>query len=172
MSATSCPGIAVTFTGGITVGNVEDISLLAEIGVAFLLFTLGIEFSLKELQPVRRVAVIGAPLQMVLTIGCGVGIGHLVGMDMMTSLWFRGNCASNTMIALKLLEVRGLIGTLSSRVMIGILIVQDLFVMTIMLIIPSVVDFSAGLTGLLWAVIRAVLFLAIILSVRVRRSRA
>ena len=156
-------GIVVgPFTGGITVGNVDDISMLAELGVALLLFTIGIEFSLKELQPVRRVAVIGAPLQMALTIGVGVGIGYLLGMDTMTSLWFGAAIApSNTMIALKLLDARGLIGTLSSRVMIGILIVQDLFVMTIMLIIPSVIDFSTGLVGLLWAAARAVLFLAI-----------
>ncbi len=51
------------FTAGVTVANIEDIALLAEIGVALLLFALGIEFSLKELTPVRNIALIGTPIQ-------------------------------------------------------------------------------------------------------------
>lgn len=47
------------YTGGVTVSNVHDIELLAEIGVALLLFALGIEFSFKELRPVRNIALIG-----------------------------------------------------------------------------------------------------------------
>ena len=154
-------GIAVgPFTGGVTVSNIEDITLLAEIGVALLLFTLGIEFSLKDLRPVFKVAVIGTPIQVLLTIAWGAGIGYLLGMDTLTSLWFGAAIApSNTMIVLKTLSARGLIGTLSSRVMIGVLIVQDLFVMTLMLIIPHIGEFQAGLAGLGWAIVSAALFL-------------
>ncbi|MCB0063198.1 MAG: cation:proton antiporter [Caldilineaceae bacterium] len=69
-------GVAVgPFTGGITVVEVHDIELLAEIGVALLLFALGLEFSLKELQPVRNIALFGTPLQVLLSIGLGLGIG-------------------------------------------------------------------------------------------------
>ena len=46
-------------TGGPTVGEIHDIELLAEIGVALLLFTIGLHFSLDELAPVRRVALVG-----------------------------------------------------------------------------------------------------------------
>ena len=46
------------FTSGVTVTNIHDIELLAEIGVALLLFALGLEFSLKELKPVARIALI------------------------------------------------------------------------------------------------------------------
>lgn len=49
------------FTVGPTVSDVHDIELLAEIGVALLLFALGLEFSLKELKPVRKIALIGTP---------------------------------------------------------------------------------------------------------------
>ena len=52
------------FTGGVTVSDIHDIELLAEIGVALLLFALGLEFSLKELKPVARIALIGTPIQM------------------------------------------------------------------------------------------------------------
>jgi len=56
------------YTGGVTVSEIHDIELLAEIGVALLLFALGLEFSLKELQPVRNIALFGTPIQILLTI--------------------------------------------------------------------------------------------------------
>src|SRR3712207_3338639 len=55
-------------TGGPTVGEIHDIELLAEIGVALLLFTIGLHFSLDELAPVRRVALVGTAAQMALTV--------------------------------------------------------------------------------------------------------
>jgi len=66
-------------TGGLTVSNIHEIELLAEIGIALLLFALGLEFSLKDLKPVKKVALIGTPIQMVLTKGLGLGIGRLMG---------------------------------------------------------------------------------------------
>ena len=56
--------------------NAHEIELLAEIGVALLLFALGLKFSLKDLRPVRHVALLGAPIQMLLTMGLGFGIGR------------------------------------------------------------------------------------------------
>ena len=65
---------------GPTVGNVHEIELLAEIGVALLLFTIGLHFSLDELAPVRRVALIGTPIQLGLTALFGYGLGRLLGL--------------------------------------------------------------------------------------------
>ncbi|MGD9825547.1 cation:proton antiporter, partial [Desulfobacter sp.] len=62
-------------TGGVTVSGLHEIELLAEIGIALLLFALGLEFSLKDLKPVKRIALIGTPIQIFLTIGLGFGIG-------------------------------------------------------------------------------------------------
>ena len=67
------------FSGGI-VSDAHEVEKLAEIGVALLLFALGLEFSLKELKPVRNIALIGAPLQILLTIGYGYLIGRLFGL--------------------------------------------------------------------------------------------
>ena len=67
------------YTGGITISNAHDIELLAEIGVALLLFALGLEFSLKELQPVRRIALFGTPIQMALTMALGLALGRGLG---------------------------------------------------------------------------------------------
>lgn len=157
------------FTGGITVGEVHDIELLAEIGVALLLFALGLEFSLKELQPVRKIALFGTPLQMLLSIGLGIGIGALLGWDWLASIWFGSVIGlSSTMVILKTLMSQGRLGTLSSRVMIGMLIVQDLIVVPLIIILPQLTDLSEGLPILGWAAVKGVLFLAVMLFLGTR----
>src|SRR3712207_2471918 len=126
------------YTGGVTVTGIHDIELLAEIGVALLLFALGLEFSLRDLQPVRGIALIGTPIQIILTILYGFGIGKLLGWDWNSSLWFGGLISlSSTMVILKTLANQGRMGTLSSRVMIGMLIVQDLAVVPLIIILPQ-----------------------------------
>ena len=154
-------GIAVgPFTGGITVSDTHDIELLAEIGVALLLFALGIEFNLRTLAPVRFVALLGAPLQMLLTIMAGYGIGRALGWDAAAALWFGVVISlSSTMVILKTLAARSALGTLASRVMIGMLIVQDLAVVPLLIIVPTLANPVDGLPELGWAVVRAALFL-------------
>ena len=51
------------YTGGLTITEAHDIELLAEIGVGLLLFALGLEFSHKDLKPVKWIALLGTPLQ-------------------------------------------------------------------------------------------------------------
>jgi len=148
------------FTGGVTISAIHDVELLAEIGVALLLFALGLEFSLKELDPVRNIALIGTPLQMLLSIGWGIGIGRLLGWDWVAAIWFGGMIAlSSTMVILKTLMSQGRLGTLSSRVMIGMLVVQDLVVVPLLIILPQLRDLEAGLPVLAWAAVKAALFL-------------
>jgi CPA2 family monovalent cation:H+ antiporter-2 len=157
------------FTGGVTVVAVHDIELLAEIGVALLLFALGLEFSLKELQPVRNIALFGTPIQVLLSIGLGMGMGQLLGWDWLASIWFGSMIAlSSTMVLLKTLMSQGRLGTLSSRVMIGMLIVQDLIVVPMMIILPQLTDLGEGLPVLAWAAVKAAIFLAVMLFVGTR----
>lgn len=157
------------FTGGVTVSNVHDIELLAEIGVALLLFALGLEFSLKELKPVRNIALIGTPIQILLTMALGFGIGQLFGWEWLDSLWLGGLIAlSSTMVTLKTLMSQGRMGTLSSRVMIGMLIVQDLAVVPLMIILPQLDEPGAGLPVLGWAALKAILFLFLMIFVGTR----
>lgn len=149
------------YTAGLSVSDSHDIELLAEIGVALLLFALGIEFSFKKLQLVRRIALIGAPLQMLLTIVLGLGIGQWLGWNWIESLWLGALISlSSTMVILKTLMNQGRLGTLSSRVMIGMLIVQDLAVVPLMIILPTLNNLEEGAIALFWAAGRAALFLA------------
>lgn len=159
--------LAGVLVGPITglIGDAHDVELLAEIGVALLLFALGLEFSLKELQPVRQVALIGTPIQMILTIAFGFAIGQLVfGWEWIESLWFGALISlSSTMIILKTLATRGVLGTLASRVMIGMLIMQDLAVVPLMIILPTLSDLESSVPVLGLAVIQAIVFLALMI---------
>ena len=148
-------------TGGLTVSNTQDIERLAEIGVALLLFALGLEFSLRDLKPVKKVALLGTPIQMILSIGLGFGIGQLFGWEWRHSLW-AGACISlsSTMVLLKTLMNQGWLGTLSSKVMIGMLIVQDLAVVPLMIILPQLKDQALGIGGLGIAGLKASAFIA------------
>jgi CPA2 family monovalent cation:H+ antiporter-2 len=157
-------GIAIgPFTGGPTVGSVHDIEQLAELGVVLLLFSLGLELSFHELTPVRTVALAGATIQIILTIALGLGLGLALGWEWRPALWFGALASlSSTMVALKTLQAQGRMGTLSSRVMLGILVVQDLAVVPLMIILPELSDPSGGFMKVLTAAGRAALLLGVI----------
>lgn len=151
-------------TVGVTVSDVHDIEMLAEIGVALLLFVLGIEFSLDELKPVRPIALWGTPIQILACIGLGFGIGEVMGWSSEASLWLGAIVSlSSTMVVLKTLESRGLLGTLSSRVMIGMLIVQDLAIVPLLIILPKLGNIGAEMGTLGLAVAKAAGFLAAVI---------
>jgi CPA2 family monovalent cation:H+ antiporter-2 len=147
-------------TAGYTISNIHEIELLSEIGVALLLFALGLEFSLKDLKPVKKVALIGTPLQMVLTIVLGLWIGRTLGWAWKPSLWLGALISlSSTMVILKTLMNQGWLGTLSSKVMIGMLIVQDLAVVPMMIMLPQLNNPSVGLPILGFAALKAAVFI-------------
>ncbi len=148
-------------TGGITVSDVHGIERLAEIGVALLLFAIGLEFSLSELRPVRRIALVGTPIQMLLTIAYGFALGRWLGWPSGAALWLGALMSlSSTMVTLKTLMNQGYMGTLSSRVMIGMLIVQDLAVVPLMIVLPQLSAPDANLAPIGLAVIKSAVFLA------------
>ncbi len=148
------------YTGGLTITEVHDIELLAEIGVGLLLFALGLEFSHKDLKPVKWIALVGTPLQICLTLALGLSIGKIMGWDFKASIWFGSLISlSSTMVLLKTLMNQGWLGTLSSKVMIGMLIIQDLAVVPMLILLPLLNDPAAGLVQLGSAFVKAALFL-------------
>ena len=156
-------------TGGTLIYDPHDIELLAEIGIALLLFALGIEFSLKELRPVRTVALLGTSIQILLTVGVAAGVGLVLGWSWTDAVWF-GGCVSlsSTMVILKTLQSQGRLGTLSSRVMIGMLLVQDLAVVPLLILLPKLTDLRSGLPDLGWALVNSAAFLGLMIVVGTR----
>ncbi|GAB4330494.1 MAG: cation:proton antiporter [Calditrichia bacterium] len=152
------------YTGIVPISEIHNIELLAEIGVALLLFALGLEFSLKELKPVRQIALIGTPIQIILTIGLGFGIGKVLGLSLTASIWLGALFSlSSTMVTLKTLMSQGRMGTLSSKVMIGILLVQDLAIVPMLIILPQISHSSISFSVLGIAALKAFLFLAVMI---------
>lgn len=157
------------YTSGYTISEVHEIELLAEIGIALLLFALGLEFSFKDLKPVKKIALIGTPIQMLLTIVLGYGVGQLMGLDWKSSIWLGALVSfSSTMVILKTLMNQGWVGTLSSRVMIGMLIVQDLAVVPLMIALPELNDPVLGLPKLGFAALKAIGFLTVMIMLGTR----
>lgn len=154
------------YTGFIEVSEVHNIELLAEIGVALLLFALGLKFSLKELNPVRSIAIFGTPIQIVLTMIYGFAIGSLLDLDWKSSIWLGALISiSSTMVILKTLMSQGRLGTLSSRVMIGMLLVQDLAVIPMMIILPQLANFDSGFSMIGIAALKGFIFLGVMIFV-------
>ena len=154
-------GIAIgPYFSNVKVAGVNEIEMLAEIGVALLLFALGLEFSFSELKPVWKISIIGTPIQIMLTMILGYFIGRWMDWEIIPSLWFGALISfSSTMVILKTLMNQGWIGTLSSKVMIGMLIIQDLIVVPAMIILPQLNDPKAGLPLLGLAGLKSVIFL-------------
>jgi monovalent cation:H+ antiporter-2, CPA2 family len=160
-------GVAIgPFTPGF-VGDREQIAALAEVGVIFLMFALGIEFSLRELARVRAVALGGTTLQVLLTLGAGLVLGLVLGWPFGQALFFGGVIAiSSTMVILKTLLERDEVGAPHGRVLLGMLIVQDLAAVLLIVVLPrlargstiEVVDLALTL-GKAGAFIGATLFL-------------
>ena len=162
-------GVIVGPYGFAVVSDMHEIELLAEIGVALLLFALGLEFAFRDMLPVRAIALIGTPVQIAVTIAYGYGLGTWLGWEWRPALWLGALISlSSTMVVLRTLMSQGRMGTLSSRVMVGILIVQDLAVVPLMIILPQLHDPQTGLALLGLAALKAALFLALTVGVGVR----
>jgi CPA2 family monovalent cation:H+ antiporter-2 len=124
--------------------------------------------SFRQLTPVLRVALAGTTIQIVLTIALGLGVARALGWSWLPALWFGALISfSSTMVALKTLQAQGRLGTLSSRVMLGILVVQDLAVVPMMIVLPELGG-SGGASRVVFATVRALLFLAVIVLVATR----
>ncbi len=133
-------GLLIGPSGFGWINNLEEIEGLAEIGVAFLLFALGVEFSLAELKRVKNIAIQGSLLQMGLTTLLVTGISLLMGwatsplqgvvLGFILSL-------SSTAVVLKILTERGETGAVHGQLMLALLIAQDLALGLMLAFLPA-----------------------------------
>lgn len=154
-------------TGGITVVSDDMINILAEVGVALLLFSLGIEFSIRDLKPIGRIAGFGALIQVAVTLAFGFALGRWLGWAPLPSFCLAISIvSSSTAVILKSLTSTGHVSTLSGRVMLGMSIVQDLTVIPLMIVLMSLHNSGGGSVLEVMAPIgMAVLFVAIMVIV-------
>ncbi|MFA3132469.1 cation:proton antiporter [Acinetobacter pittii] len=142
-----------------TPGIEADIHLanqLAELGVMFLMFGVGMHFSLKDLLLVRRIALPGAILQIAVATLLGIGVSMLWGWSFGSALVFglSLSCAS-TVVLLKALGDRGLLDSVNGKIAVGWLLVEDLVMVLVLVLLPATAVLlggkaPAGADGNIW----------------------
>lgn len=118
---------------------------LAELGVMFLMFGVGMHFSLNDLLLVRRIAVPGAILQIAVATLLGVGVSMLWGWSFGSALIFglSLSCAS-TVVLLKALGDRGLLDSVNGKIAVGWLLVEDLVMVLVLVLLPATAVLLGG----------------------------
>jgi monovalent cation:H+ antiporter-2, CPA2 family len=133
--------LAGVVLGPFTPGFVADeaiVEQLAEIGVALLLFGVGLHFSIGDLVAVWRTAVPGAILQVAASAALGFGVGRLVGFTPEQSVLFAACLAvASTVVATRALGDRDMLQTEAGRVALGWLVMQDLIVVGVLVMLPE-----------------------------------
>lgn len=148
------------------VQNHEDIEILAEIGVILLLFTIGIEFSLKTLIRIRRTVFLGGSLQVLLTVVFAFGIFILLGNDVNQSI-FMGFLAalSSTAVVLRVLQEKGEVSSQYGQTSTGILIFQDIAIVPMILLTPLLAGANDNsLPQFLWILAKAIITIILALA--------
>ena len=138
-------GVAV---GPFTPGFVADAKLapqLAEIGVILLMFGIGMHFSIRDLLAVRNIAVPGALVQVAATVALTCGVARLWGWSLGASLVLGlALSVASTVVLLRTLEAQGILESVSGRIAVGWLIVEDLVTVLILVLLPAL---AASLGG-------------------------
>ncbi len=121
------------------ISNEESVSIWGEIGVLFLLFALGLEFSFKKLIQMGTTALIAAGVIVVGMMFVGFLTGRLLGWDEMNSLFLAGMMSmSSTTIVFKALDDLGLRSQKFAKICFSILIVEDIFAIILMVLLSSI----------------------------------
>ncbi len=140
------PGIVAYIVAGLVLGPVtglvevhhgahgaEGVELISEVGIALLLFLVGLELSFAAIREVGKVAVVGGVAQVVVSAVAGTGLALLLGFDSGAALFLGVALSfSSTVVVVKLLEQRGDLRETYGRVTLGILLVQDLLVVIVL----------------------------------------
>ena len=141
-------GIVIGPYGLGLIKELEAIEILAEIGVILLLFTIGLEFSIKRLREIKNLVLIGGGLQVVLTVAATAVVAFLFGRQFNQAVFFGFLVAlSSTAIVLKSYADRQETDAPHGRAGIGILLFQDVSIVLMMLLVPILGGQDAASVG-------------------------
>ena len=134
--------------GPATPGFVADVALagqLAEIGVMLLMLGVGLHFSLNDLLAVKRIAIPGALLQIVVATAMGMGVAAWWGWGLGGSLVFGlALSVASTVVLLRALESRGVLASVNGQIAVGWLIVEDLVMVLVLVLLPALAPLLGG----------------------------
>ena len=155
------PTIAGMLVAGVIMGpngfalikNVADVEVLAEVGVVLLLFTIGLEFSMKRLRRIWKLVAIGGGVQVIVTVLATAGLAMALDRTFSYGIFYGFLVAlSSTAIVLRALSERDETGAPHGRMILGVLIFQDLSVVPMMLLLPVL---AGGQGSSAWEVLGA-----------------
>ncbi len=148
---------------GPLLGLVEDSNMiltLSEIGIAFLLFVVGLELNLKKLRDVASISIFGGLMQFVLLFAFGFLIAATLGFLTIEATYVALIVAfSSTMVVVKLLSDKRELDTLHGRIIIGFLLMQDLIAIVALSILTTLNNFSMAI--LVIALLKGVILLSV-----------
>ncbi len=147
------------FLSNLTITNLNTIATLSEIGVALMLFIVGLELDLKKLKSVTSISTIGAPIQIIalFLLGCILAIGFgfrnisIIYIGLFISF-------SSTVIVIKILSDKKELDTLHGRIIIGILLMEDFFAIISITLLSAL---GSSIMLILFALLKAILIIGI-----------
>jgi Kef-type K+ transport system membrane component KefB/voltage-gated potassium channel Kch len=142
----------------------SDLTTLSELGVALLLFMVGLHLNPRMVKDIGFSALIIGLGQIILTFIGGFAISYLFGFEILTSVYIGiGLAFSSTIIILKLLSDKGDSQSLYGRIAIGVLIVQDIVAIIALMAISSLSNPAGALSSLVWETVLMGLGLIVVL---------
>jgi CPA2 family monovalent cation:H+ antiporter-2 len=171
------PGVVGFLFTGIVVGpyglglvkDAQIVEVLAEIGIIFLLFTIGMQFSFKTLFEMKKIVLVAGTVQVVLTILAVYAIMYFFGTPAGIALFFGFLiCHSSTTITLKIFQDRAEVNTPYARSTLGISLYQDIMTVPMLIALPILAGREADLTGAMLNLgVTLVLLLVVVLAMAV-----
>jgi CPA2 family monovalent cation:H+ antiporter-2 len=172
----SLPPILAYLVAGVVTGpellklftQPDDMHLAAEVGIVFLLFSLGLEFSLARMVAMRRLVFGAGTGQMLFTTAVFAALGLALGQSVTASIII-GACValSSTAIVIKTIDEQGKLNTQRSQLAVSILLFQDIAVVPLLIVIPllaTTTDTSISLE-ILFALVKGVVAVVLLLSI-------
>jgi CPA2 family monovalent cation:H+ antiporter-2 len=127
------------------VANAEIASQLSEIGVMLLMFGVGLHFSVNDLMSVKKIALPGAIVQMLVATLLGIAVSSMWGWSLGAGLVFGLSLSvASTVVLLKALESRGLADSPNGRIAVGWLVVEDLAMVLVLVLLPVLAPSLGG----------------------------
>ncbi|MCA3217153.1 MAG: cation:proton antiporter [Burkholderiales bacterium] len=173
--------LAGVVIGPHTPGFVADVQIamqLAEVGVMLLMFGVGLHFSIDDLLAVRKIAVPGAALQMAVATALGAALALWWGWTPAGALVFGiALSVASTVVLLRALESRGLLGSHNGRIAVGWLIVEDLAMVLVLVLLPVAITAlepaaqGGGTGSLLGTLVKTLLAVAAFVAVMLLGGR-
>lgn len=132
------------FTPGF-VANTQIASEFAEIGVMLLMFGVGLHFSLNNLLEMRKIALPGALIQIIVAMSLGAGLATIWGWNLGSALIFGlALSVASTVVLIRSLESKGILKTINGQIAVGWLVVEDLAMIVVLVFLPLIAELLGG----------------------------